>query len=478
MFLKTKFDGLGRFEKLKARLVANGKQQDRELYPDTYSPTVSLQAVMLCLTVAAQEKRKVCAIDIGGAYLNADRVSEDGEEIIMELEPLLVSILSKVAPSIKPFIDEKGRVLVKLTKAMYGTLDAAKIWYEKLTGELQKMGFVPNSVDPCVLNKTVRGKQCTIMVYVDDLLVTCVDQEAIEEVIRQLGDAFEGDVKSCSDKDLSYLGMHLKIREGSITISMVAYLKGILEELDVKGTVTTPATANLFVVNAASPTLTTAEAKKYHTVVAKLLYLAKRTRVDILLAVAYLCTRVKAPTRDDQVKLSRVLKYLNGTQESVQVLKPTAAMQLEGYIDASFGCHEDGKSHTGLVVALGGCTVLCMSSKQKMVTRDSTESELVGLSDKLMTVVQCYDFMCAQGMECEVPNIYQDNTSTITLVTKGGGKYRTKYLRVRQAFVKERCDAGEVTIHYLSTTGMLADMLTKPLQGVLFRELARRVTGQ
>jgi hypothetical protein len=29
MFLKTKFDGMGRFEKIKARLVANGAQQDR-----------------------------------------------------------------------------------------------------------------------------------------------------------------------------------------------------------------------------------------------------------------------------------------------------------------------------------------------------------------------------------------------------------------------------------------------------------------
>ena len=141
MFLKTKFDGLGRFEKLKARLVANGKQQDRELYPDTFSPTVKLQSVMMGLVLAAAEGRKVWAIDIGGAYLNADRTSEDGEEIIMELEPLLVSILAKVAPSIKPYVDEKGRVLVKLTKAMYGTLDAAKIWYEKLTCELKKMGL-------------------------------------------------------------------------------------------------------------------------------------------------------------------------------------------------------------------------------------------------------------------------------------------------------------------------------------------------
>jgi hypothetical protein len=324
----------------------------------------------------------------------------------------------------------------------------------------------------------VKGVQCTIIVYVDDLLVTCVNDAAIDEVIGQLEAAFGGDVKWSRDKDLSYLGIHLKIEDGKITVSMVAYLRGMLEELGVTGSVTTPATANLFVVNAASPALTTAEAKKYHTTVAKLLYLAKRTRVDILLAVSYLCTRVKSPTRDDQAKLARVLKYLSGTAENVQVLKPKADMQLYGYIDASFGCHADGKSHTGLVVTLGGCSVLCMSSKQKMVTRDSTESELVGLSDKLMQVVKCYDFLIAQGKECEVPLVFQDNTSTITLVTKGGGQYRTKYLRVRQAFVKERVDVGEVTIQYLPTARMLADMLTKALQGALFKELARHVTGQ
>ena len=478
MFLKTKFDGLGRFEKLKARLVANGKQQDRELYPDTYSPTVALQSVLMCLSIAAAQGRRVCAIDIGGAYLNADRKSEDGEEIIMELEPLLVTILAKVAPSIKPYVDDKGRLLVKLTKAMYGTLDAAKIWYEKLTGVLKDMGFEANEVDPCVMNKTINGTQCTILVYVDDLLVTCVSQEAINEVIQQLNEAFEGDVKSCTDTDLSYLGMHLKIEGASITVSMVAYLRGVLEELQVKGSVTSPATANLFVVNPASPSLSTAEAKKYHTTVAKLLYLAKRARVDVLLAVSYLCTRVKSPTRDDQVKLCRVLKYLHGTVEHVQVLRPSAGMLVEGYIDAAFGCHEDGKSHTGLIVTLGGCAVLCMSSKQKIVTRDSTEAELVGLSDKLMCVVKCYDFLVAQGLDIPVPKIFQDNTSTITLVTKGGGKYRTKYLRVRQAFTKECYECNSITIEYLATERMLADMLTKPLQGVLFRELARHVSGQ
>jgi hypothetical protein len=200
--------------------------------------------------------------------------------------------------------------------------------------------------------------------------------------------------------------------------------------------------------------------------------------VDTLLVVAFLCTRVKAPTEQDGQKLDRVLKYLNYTVDNVLVLRPKADMLLGGYIDASWGCHSDGKSHSGLVVTLGGCNVLSMSSKQKLVTRDSTEAELVALSDKIMNVMKCYDFVIAQGRECNVPVLLQDNTSTITLVTEGGGQYRTKYMRARQAFVKERCDAGEAEIRYLPTGRMVADILTKPLQGALFRHMARRITGQ
>ena len=308
--------------------------------------------------------------------------------------------------------------------------------------------------------------------------MTCANVSAINEVVQQLEVAFEGHIKSCQDKDLSYLGMHLKVERGSITVSMEAYLAGVLDELSVSGTVTTPATANLFNVNKAAQPLTPRQAKQFHTTVAKLLYLAKRTRVDILLAIAFLSTRVQSPNVEDAAKLERVLKYLNGTRDSVLVLSPSGEQALAGFIDASFGCHWDGKSHSGLVITLFGCTVMCMSSKQKLVTRDSTEAELVALSDKLMNVLRCYDFLCAQGVKSEVPKVFQDNTSTITLVTKGGGQYRSKYMRVRREFVYERAAAGEINVVYMPTERMLADMLTKALQGRVFRYLARRTTGQ
>ena len=62
MFLKTKFDAKGVFEKIKARLVADGSMQDRSLYPNNSSPTVSMQSLFMCLGIAAKERRKIMKI--------------------------------------------------------------------------------------------------------------------------------------------------------------------------------------------------------------------------------------------------------------------------------------------------------------------------------------------------------------------------------------------------------------------------------
>ena len=71
MFLKEKFLATGEFEELKARLVAGGDQQDKNLYDDLSAPTVSTSAVFTVLSIAAHEGRRAAVVDIGGAFLNA-----------------------------------------------------------------------------------------------------------------------------------------------------------------------------------------------------------------------------------------------------------------------------------------------------------------------------------------------------------------------------------------------------------------------
>lgn len=89
-------------------------------------------------------------------------------------------------------------------------------------------------------------------------------------------------------------------------------------------------------------------------------------------------------------------------------------------MDSSFGVYEDGKSITGIVIMLGGANIHVKSSKQKIVTRSSTESKLVGISDALSQILWSREFLIQQGLSLGPAVIYQDNKSTIFLASKGG----------------------------------------------------------
>ena len=75
LFLKDKLTIDGEREKIEARFVAGGNEQDRVFYGDISSPTVRTDSVLMIAVMAAWERRTVATMDIGGAYLNADMES-------------------------------------------------------------------------------------------------------------------------------------------------------------------------------------------------------------------------------------------------------------------------------------------------------------------------------------------------------------------------------------------------------------------
>jgi hypothetical protein len=77
---------------------------------------------------------------------------------------------------------------------------------------------------------------------------------------------------------------------------------------------------------------------------------------------------VKSPTQEDQRKLERVLGYLKGTEGWIMEVKPKGFLNVVAYVDASFLAHPDGKSHSGVVVRVGGASVFFGSKKQKCVS--------------------------------------------------------------------------------------------------------------
>ena len=144
---------------------------------------------------------------------------------------------------------------------------------------------------------------------------------------------------------------------------------------------------------------------------------------------------------------------------------------LKWWIDSSHNVHEDCRGHTGTMLSLGKGAALSGSTKQKLNTRSSTETELVGTHDGLPQVLWCRHFVEAQGYTIEHNILHQDNQSTILMLRNGraSSTKRTKHIHARYFFIKDKIDKEEVEIQYCPTEQMWADVNTKPLQGKPYR---------
>jgi hypothetical protein len=475
MFFKEKYLPTGEFEKLKARFVAGGDMQDRSLYTESQlsSKTVSTSSVFLVATVAAKEKRAVATVDFPGAYLNSD-LPKDGQKVFMRLDPHMTGVLVKLDQKYKSYVNQDGTVIVQVIRGLYGLIEAAKLWYDKLTSLLTKLNFEANPYDPCVFNrKDPQGNQITLAIHVDDMFISGPSEDSIEQLLKEIEAEYPG-LSINRGRKLNYLGMIFNFEvEGICEITMDGFIEDLLSTCeDIKGIASTPAGSGLFELNEKSPTLERRRAKEFHSQVAKLLYLAKRSRPDLLTAVAFLTTRVQNPTEEDWSKLERAIRYIRGTKALGIRLKADKSMVIIVYVDASFAVHPNMRSHTGVLITLFRGPIYAKSSKQKLMTKSSTEAELVAISDALGQVMWTRNFMEAQGYKLPPVKLFEDNMSTIALVKNGkSNSNRTRHIAIRYFFVSDKVETKEIEIDYMPTESMLADVLTKPLQGALFRRL-------
>jgi hypothetical protein len=88
-------------------------------------------------------------------------------------------------------------------------------------------------------------------------------------------------------------------------------------------------------------------------------------------------------------------------------------------------------------------------------------------------------FLLEQGYKVEDNILYQDNKSAILLAKNGrtSSSKRTKHINVRYYFVTDRIAKGELKVNWCKTENMIADYMTKPLQGKLFRRFRDIIMG-
>ena len=218
------------------------------------------------------------------------------------------------------YVTYKGKqpvLYTELDKVLYGTLQAALLFRQKLSAFLiDKHGFEQNEYDWCVINKMIEGKQCTIAWHVDDVKMSHTKQEMLENLLTSLNEEFgkEAPLTVTRGKIHDYLGMTFDYTiPGKVKITMPDFVLGVLDECPedlMKGPSSTPAANHLFNVDPECKKLGNEKASRVHHLMAKLLYLSKHAWPDLQTAVSFLTTRVREPDKDNYKKLGQCLQYL------------------------------------------------------------------------------------------------------------------------------------------------------------------------
>ena len=102
----------------------------------------------------------------------------------------------------------------------------------------------------------------------------------------------------------------------------------------------------------------------FHKIVMQLQYLSQRGRPDLQTAVSSLCKRVSAPNEDENIKLTRVMRYLQSTKNLKLKLESDGSAVIRWRVDASYAVHPDMKVHTGGTMSMGKGSMYSVATGQ------------------------------------------------------------------------------------------------------------------
>ena len=152
---------------------------------------------------------------------------------------------------------------------------------------------------------------------------------------------------------------------------------------------------------------------------------------------------------------------------------------LKNWVDASYGTHHDRRGHTGGLMSAGIGILHHKSSKQKLNTKSSTETEVVGASDYMSYTLWMKRFLKGQGYELKRTIYYQDNESAMKLESNGWRSKgdKSRHIDIRYFFIQDVLKREKIDLLHCKTDRMIADYYTKPLQGNLFKKLRNYIMG-
>ncbi|POW15093.1 hypothetical protein PSTT_02394 [Puccinia striiformis] len=347
----------GEFDKFKARYVAKGYTQIAgKHFAGTFAPTATFISFRLILAIAAQKSWPVHSFDFVAAYLN----SPIEEELWVEAPEGL-----KVLP---------GQAC-RLKKALYGTKQAARCWWQHLAATLAKLGYVTSQYDSSIYVLRKAGGNDLIWVHVDDGIVTGPSTACLIQLEKDLSCSIK--IKWADDlKDI--VGLCVTRDQNGFLLSQPKLISKVLQDhWDGVTLSKTPfPVGNLPPTN---PSTVGIRSTEYLSIVGSLNYIAVGTRPDICFAVNFLARFSSNPSSEHWKFLTHLLNYLANTRTVPLSIKPKKdAPVLSCFVDANWG-GEFSRSTYGVIIFYLGCPIAWYSKRLATVAASTAHAEYMAL---------------------------------------------------------------------------------------------------
>eukprot|EP00253_Pinus_taeda_P002189 PITA_02189 len=166
-----------------------------------FAPVARYTTIHLIIALVASQGWNLHQMDVKIVFLH----SSIKEEVYVE------------QPEGLEIYDRKYHVC-RLKKALYGLKQAPRAWYERIDSYLMKLGFTRSEADSNVYFKVEDDKPLILVLYVDDLFLTCANP-LIHKCKRELVSEFE----------MKEQGLEVWQKPGEIFLSQGKYVVKILE---------------------------------------------------------------------------------------------------------------------------------------------------------------------------------------------------------------------------------------------------------
>ncbi|CAI7850537.1 unnamed protein product [Closterium sp. NIES-54] len=292
----------------------------------------------------------------------------------------------------------------RLRRPVYGLHQAPREWYETLLTTLAALWFAPSTADPSLfLRAYTTLPPFYVLVYVDDLVFSTADTEALA---------------------------HVK------------------SELQKRHTCTDLAPPSDESVESSGP---------YPELVGCLMYLMACTRPDLAYPLSILASYV-APGRHRKEHMDaakRVLRYLCSTSGLGLVLGGEARVVLTGHADTSWiDDLTTQRSSQGYTFGLGFGSVSWRSTRSSSVLSSSCEAEIYARAMAAQELRWLTYVLTDLGEPPRSPPVlYVDNKAMIAMCQGHRLEHRTKHIALRYFLARELQQRGQLRLAYVANTG-------------------------